>query len=324
MLILPLITHAGVISGGGGKGVVCRFPAGNIETAETLDLYEGRVLFGLQSPIESNEPYAVQVAQALERIPVVSRGAIEVYANLVLKNLRFAPVGSELTPINDSFEAVLPKNCKAEQLANYYNDKLILVSEEIWQKLSETNKAALILHEAVYAAERIHGATDSRRTRHVVASLFDQKTDWVDPKDQVPAKTLRCVTDKGGFLAWAFQDESGKWVMQFQILGGNQVMSKKRVVLHSEKINLEEAKTFPILKGDDLIGTGTSMMTSIESNFEDADYIAVKKRWEGIKDQHGNQIPGYQTPKYYVSWISGTYPGTSTPEALLNCSVEMP
>lgn len=323
MLITPLLGQAGVISGGGGKGVVCRNADGTIQSAETLDLYEGRVFYGLQSPIESNESAEIQVKQALQRIPEIHRGIIGLYAQKVQQNLRLAPRGSELTPINDSFEAVLPTGCKAEQLANYYNDSLILINQDIWNGLNETNKAALILHEAVYAVERILGARDSRRSRHVVASIFDRATNWVDPKDQAPEDSLLCTTDKGGLLAWAYKDASGQWNMQFQILGGNRVMSKKQITLNDQKMDLMEAKTFPISKGDDLIGSSLTTFSLAQSNFEDGDTITVKKTWEGLKDiSDGSPIPGYQTPRYYISWSSGFYPGTSSGEAMLNCTMQ--
>ncbi len=38
--------HEGAISGGGGKGVVCRDTAGAITSVQTLDLYEAKVMYG--------------------------------------------------------------------------------------------------------------------------------------------------------------------------------------------------------------------------------------------------------------------------------------
>ena len=314
---------AGGVDGGGGKSIVCRDTAGAIKSAEVLDLYEGRVLFGLNIQ-ESNEPRTTQIKNALNAIPVNSRGLIEVYVNQVQKNMKITPAGTQLLQIDDSFEVIVPNGCAAEQAANYYNDKMILVSGDIWASLSETGKAALILHEAVYAANRIVGATNSRQSRHIVANIFDPSTKWTDIKDQLPQQALTCVSMGGGLLMWAYQDQNNSWTLQFQILGKSYVMSKKTFNVMNADFDFNEAKNFPIKQGDDLVGTGTSTTGFARSVFEDDDVITVSKKWEAIKDNQGQIIKGYQTPRYYFSWSSATFPKTSTSESLLNCSVVIP
>lgn len=315
--------QAGGVDGGGGKSIVCRDNSGIIQSAEILDLYEGRIMFGLNI-YESNEPMASQIKAALNAIPVNSRGLIEVYANQVQKNMKITPAGTQLLPIDDSFEVIAPKGCTAEQAANYYNDKMILVSGDIWANLSETGKAALILHEAVYAVNRVAGATNSRQSRHIVANIFDPSTRWTDIKDQLPQQALTCISMGGGLLMWAFQDQNNSWTLQFQILGKSYVMSKKTFNVMNGDFDFNEAKNFPIKQGDDLVGTGTSTTGFAKSLFEDDDVITVSKKWEAIKDNQGQIIKGYQTPRYYFSWSSATFPKTSTSESLLNCSVEIP
>jgi hypothetical protein len=208
------------------------------------------------------------------------------------------PSGTELLPINDSFEVAIPRGCGAEQVANYYNDNLILINSDIWAAFDETDRAALILHEAVYAANRLVGATNSRQSRHVVASIFDSVTQWTDPKDQVPKQALNCIGENGGLFLWAYKDSSNDWVLQFQ--------------------------KFPVLKGEDRIGTSTGRSSQTQSMFEGDDWVSVTKRWEAIKGQDGKVIKGFQTPRYYLSWMSGTFPKTYVEEQLLNCSVTLP
>lgn len=329
-LILGLVTlgamahaSAGGVDGGGGKSIVCRDSAGSIKSAEVLDLYEGRIMFGLNIQ-ETNEPMASQIKRALNNIPTNSRGLIEVYVNQIQKHMKITPAGTQLLPIDDSFEVIAPTGCSAEQTANYYNDKMILVSGDIWGSLSETGKAALILHEAVYASNRLVGATNSRQSRHIVANIFDPATKWTDIKDQLPQQALTCISMGGGLLMWAFQEPDSSWTLQFQILGKSYVMSKKTFNVMSGAFDFNEAKTFPIKQGDDLIGTGTSTTGFAKSTFEDDDVITVSKKWEAIKDNQGQIIKGFQTPRYYFSWSSATFPKTSTSESLLNCSVVIP
>ena len=314
----------GGVDGGGGKSIVCRENDGSIKSAEVLDLYEGRVMYGLNIK-ETSEPMEQQIEKALNIIPPSSRPMIEIYTKLVLKKMKITPAGTKLLPIDDSHEIISPAGCQPEQAANYFSDKMILISGDIWNKLSETGKAALVLHEGVYAANRVVGATNSRQSRHIVANLFDPSTKWTDIKDQLPQDKLTCMSMSGGLLLWAFQQPNKSWTLQFQVLGKSYVVSKKTVNwLSAPDFDFYEAKTFPVKKGDDLVGTSTSTTTSLRSNFEDEDIVTITKKWESIKDGNGQVIKGFQTPRYYLSWKSGTFPKTSTSESLLNCTVAIP
>jgi hypothetical protein len=311
----------GAISGGGGKAVVCRDANGAIKSAEAFDLYEGRLMWGLNIST-SSEPADQQILRLTKAQPLNSMGLIEIYTRSVMDHMRLLPADAQLIDINDSFEAIAPKNCKIEQLANYYNDNMILVNGEIWQALDETNRAALILHEATYAAERIFGAVDSRRSRHITSSLFDVSTNWTareDGIDQIPANELLiCNSPKAVMYAWAYKNGTGEWMMQFQILNG-QIMSKKVLRLGND-FDLMDAKTFPILPGEDNIGHSYSAYSYAESKFENRDQFTVRKIWENVKDQKGQVIRGFQTPRYYLSWSSLTYPSTGAQDLPLNCS----
>src|SRR3989338_2231592 len=47
LLLPPLLMASGTVDGGGGKAVVCRDQANRIVSAETLDLFEGKNLYGV-------------------------------------------------------------------------------------------------------------------------------------------------------------------------------------------------------------------------------------------------------------------------------------
>ncbi len=123
---------------------------------------------------------------------------------------------------------------------------------------------------------------------------------------------------------WAFQDQNNHWTLQFQILGKSFVMSKKTFSVIIPDFDFNEAKNFPIKNGDALVGTGATVNGSARSDFEDSDFVTISKKWEAVKDSQGKVIKGYQTPRYYFSWSSGTFPKTSTSESLLNCSIVFP
>ncbi|MCB0367933.1 MAG: hypothetical protein KDD45_00480 [Bdellovibrionales bacterium] len=322
-ILISEFIFAGAISGGGGQGIVCRDVKGNITSAQSMDLYEGRIVYGLHISTNAT-PFQTQAKLAVSTIVSPVGRLIEYYSEQIQKYMRIMPVGVQLQPINDSLDVIIPpKGCAIEQLANYYNDKNILISGDIWNALSETDRAALILHEAVYATNRIVGATDSRQSRHVVASLFDPSTKWTNVKDQLPTDALNCISSAGGLYMWAFKTQEG-WTLQFQILANAYVMSKKIFQTHSPKFNFTEAKSFPILKGDDKVGTSISEGGAARSIFEDEDTIVITRTWEHIVDQNGRMIEGYQTPRYYLSWVSQTYPKSSIEKIPLNCGLEVP
>lgn len=312
----------GGVDGGGGKGIVCRDDKGAIVSAELLDLFEAKAMYGLNIQ-KSNLPMAQQIELALSRIPQTPRTLVEVYVNRVQQFMQITPSGTELKPIDDSFEVVLSKGCNAEQLANYLTDEMILVSGDIWDRMGETDRAGLILHEAIYAVNRLMGATNSRQSRHVVGRIFDPSTSWIDPSDQIPKNSLTCISPTGPLYVSIFKRSPKIWTLQFQILGRGVVFSKKTVWASADSFDFEEAKTSPILRGEDLIGRSVTMGTTIRSNFEDNDILIIEKRWEHAKDANDQVIRGFQVQRYYLSWTSGTYPATKMPEHQLSCSVEL-
>ncbi|HVK61068.1 MAG TPA: hypothetical protein VM432_05940, partial [Bdellovibrionales bacterium] len=97
---------AGGVDGGGGKSVVCRNRGGDVVSAEVLDLFEGREMFGLNIPT-SSERMEAQIRYALEVLPPSSRGLVEFYVKSVLQNMRL--VSADLLPIDDSFEVMVPQ-----------------------------------------------------------------------------------------------------------------------------------------------------------------------------------------------------------------------
>lgn len=322
------LAQAGAISGGGGKGVVCRDSAGEITSATTLDLYEGKAVYGV-NVVESDAPLTDQLRRALEVIPPGSRYMVEAYVAGVMEGLKIVH-GIALQPIDDALIIALPRGCAAEQLANYYTDSRIIVNGDIWDKMSITAQASLVMHEAVYAVERVFGTTDSRRTRHVVAKLFASDTAWSDVSANVPAERLTCVTQpKPGATVtrkatsfYAYKTGEGAWRLQFIVLNGNWVMSTKAADFTDPKFDLSEAKSFTIEKGEDQIGAKWGTAVRTVSDFEGTDTIYLEKRYEAVTNITGRVMPGFQMPLYYLSYKSGTYPGESFEETRVNCAIE--
>jgi formylglycine-generating enzyme required for sulfatase activity len=76
--------------------------------------------------------------------------------------------GVLVTDPNDG-ESMIPY----EQVVNYKNDGNILLESDLFNKLSETAKAALVFHEAIYKYRRdTAGDTNSIATRRIVGLIF--------------------------------------------------------------------------------------------------------------------------------------------------------
>lgn len=228
------------VDGGGGKSVVCRDDSGTIIKAEVLDLYEGRVQYGVNIP-SSTDPVKVQMENAIVSI---TKGRSKVFqdsvlqlANFISVRKRVLPDGTALEDIDDSHHVVVPKNCKVEQLANFTKQNQVLVDGEIWKSLDNTNKAALLVHEALYKWFRNYGATNSIRARKHVAYAF-MGYDAVDIKEDLPAQYLECHTlpnQNGspypGTKFWAFNNADGELVFQFDYLDGGLMLTTSSVMI---------------------------------------------------------------------------------------------
>lgn len=177
--VLSLMSASSFASGVGNGGVsmVCRDANERILSAELLDIYEGKVRYGKKYNNSLNSDTKVELAQLKLINHPDFLSAFQKELARVLAILMYVPVGNILTPTNDAFPTILKKGCVFEQVANYTDDGDLLVSQEIHNHLSEVNKAALLVHETVYAIFRGKGATDSRQARKLTAELLAQNAD---------------------------------------------------------------------------------------------------------------------------------------------------
>lgn len=194
LAVLPLILSFslnafadddGTVGGGGGRAVVCRDSKKQIKTAEMWDLYEGRVLYGWK-PNHDNRDFRIQYREAIHNIaegrnmkfpvvpgtslpPDVATSWVEA-ADYTFKSFHFIEAG--LTLVNDSHELIKPDDgCLSEQVADNV-DYDLPVDRRIWDKFDNSSKAALVVHETIYAMARLTGEKTSIRSRRLVALAF--------------------------------------------------------------------------------------------------------------------------------------------------------
>ena len=194
----------GGVSDGGGSAVVCRAADGSVQSAELLDLFEGRIINGHSIGVDVARPYmeiAREVAAKIDKGGVgrdltgvsritdssgttttrmslwggdISLDSMKWGLEAAAKMVRMLPEGVALKPVSDYTSPIVPKNCAVEQLALFQDapNRLLIVSD-IWNKLDDLNKAALMIHESLYRTLRFSDKeADSNRTRLVVALAF--------------------------------------------------------------------------------------------------------------------------------------------------------
>jgi hypothetical protein len=216
-ILLVLLGHLSFAQadrkGNGGDAVICKNETSGVVQEELFDLYEGRILKQIQYN-ESSTPYLEQVrtiinnlGQTLGQTASTDGGLIKLLEQNI-KNLVFLPLGVGLAPVNDVDSFLLPKNCQIIQAANFRDDDgRIYIDSDVWGKFSETQKAALLLHETIYEYLRkpinvnaVPVEITSNRTRNAVALLisgvhFVNPTDFANPKGNNP---LLCETRAAG------------------------------------------------------------------------------------------------------------------------------
>lgn len=257
--------HGGV-GDGGGQAIVCRNDNGEVTSAELLDLFEAEFYFLLKlKPEAKSRPYmdiARDYASVLDKaIPsafptsqwkntsgTFSQSGYDVNIGMLFAHSNnyqsisdqvhridseklLIPGDAKIPPVGDSDPRILPskKNCSIEQLAVYTDgNRQVRFIESIWNKLNNVNRAALLIHEALYRSVREMGDKNSDRTRKMVAHIFGgTKLEWIF--EGVPQKFLTCWTnDAEASFRFVLYPHGKNWVTaQFLVYNGEIVLSKR-------------------------------------------------------------------------------------------------
>lgn len=197
----PMVALANRTVGNGGHTVQCQNGS-----FQVLDAYEARQY----GPLTLGAPdvnYKSKVETALAPLQELAPYG---YINLkkrvqeFYRSTRF--VDTELQPTNDSGPVRIPGTCKLRQLASQENSALpgmraYFINKSIWSRLSNDDKAALVLHEVFFGLFRVdkkRSETRSTEARTLVAQLLNgnirsySKTEYMNF-----VKELTPVTDFG-------------------------------------------------------------------------------------------------------------------------------
>lgn len=241
---------AGSRDAGGGAAVVCRNEAGKITSAEMFDLFEGRALYQLESQAETKGKTYLEIAVSVgieldrgrSRMPEAEEYSLGYRIREIDKKKQMLPTDAGVSTIDDTLSPILPKNCKAVQAAVYLESGELYLDQEIWTAFDQLNKAALLVHEAVYKELRDMGETNSIRARRAVANAFAGKK-FEYYKEGIPVSgSFLCYDDQEQYRFYLYPisketDRDWNIRIQFETLNGVEVVSKTFFdsTLHSTK-----------------------------------------------------------------------------------------
>lgn len=171
-VLISLSSFAGR-EGGGGAGVVCKNKQGQISSVKLLDLYEAELSDGKLIP-RSNLAVTHQISQVLKKTDKYFRYDL----NEQIQDMKINYLPENVTQrqpydLGDG-PVVIEDNCSVEWIAFYKDSSDVLqVVTKYYKKMSPTDQAALVIHEAVYKIRRTKINDESSfESRKIVAEFF--------------------------------------------------------------------------------------------------------------------------------------------------------
>ncbi|MGE3260162.1 MAG: hypothetical protein AB7K68_00125 [Bacteriovoracia bacterium] len=155
--------------GNGGDALVCA--DGSVEM---LDLYEARVLRGLEFDQSltgaTAEETAKNILARMAKFDPVSAKNYGKKVDAFRENAGFVP-DANLVDVPDSNHIVIPRNCELRQVAiqrkpQFPEERFYLIDATIWNRMSVRDQASLMLHEIIYTDTLERGQVNSIRARY--------------------------------------------------------------------------------------------------------------------------------------------------------------
>ena len=169
---------AGTESSGGGPSVYCANASNPDGIAQMYDFFEGRVRYGLNIPTTNSLSKEALIEAALTKLEIINYGIAQdvksEYENLT-KQIKFLPDGILMGPVTDlgNAEAALtPVGCQIVYAGYVEQSGRLSISKNIFKHFTETDKAGLLLHEAIYSLARKATTQDNSRSTRILNSFL--------------------------------------------------------------------------------------------------------------------------------------------------------
>jgi hypothetical protein len=215
--------------GGGGGAVVCRY-GNEITSVEMLDLFEAPIIHGFKISKNNDIPFREQLKAHLKAVyfPDAYMYLFTEVASEILSKMQFLPDGIILeTPddVGERIPRIMKEGCKLEGLGFYTEERKLLVSKVLFDHLSETDKAAFILHEVFYFLYRTNRAgKDSYLARKAVGYfMIDEPFQYGERPFNFIFKNILAPNSKMDNVAIIPKREKFGWInIQLDKKGGAQ------------------------------------------------------------------------------------------------------
>ena len=170
---------AGASSSGGGPSIVCTSPQGVVTKAEDYDLFEAKTLFGIGINYDdaSVETQLNRAASKLTEASYFVGADFRDNLNFVQTHQHYLPDGirmsSVVSDLGTDNPPVAPAGCSIEYVGYYNGAGSLMITKEVFAKLSPTDQAAFYAHEALYRmARNFSKATNSQLVRKLNTLLW--------------------------------------------------------------------------------------------------------------------------------------------------------
>ena len=165
---------------GGGGAIVCRNERKKIiGTPEMFDRWEARTIYKKPIPTQEGKNYVEKVKKMIERFKFLSPYRHQLYGKWfeTFDQEKTVIAGGSFKIIKDALYIGIPKGCAYEQVAIQRKPELpgefrYSINGDLWDRMDDDGKAALVFHELIYREAMIYGHENSRYVRHFHRKLF--------------------------------------------------------------------------------------------------------------------------------------------------------
>lgn len=234
------------VIGNGGTGVACYTKNNAIKSVEIFDLWEAKILEGL-SPIPTTKDPFVLASEKVAELDRVSMSGGDFFSPImqtmiihIKSNMQMLPKGARLALTGDVNTVLSPgSGCEFVQLLNFSDNGRVYVVTDLWDKLDNVNKAALLTHEAVYWYLRDSAfkgtETTSVRARRIVSLTFAGKQ-LEEKKSPIGSDLFQCREDipKAKNKFYIYKDENGDLRIEFSNILGRISFDRISMLLKSQ------------------------------------------------------------------------------------------
>jgi hypothetical protein len=295
--------------GNDGDVVVCRGIDGEVNSIELLDYYEARNRFGfvpdLGSPQLSYEQKVLHVLRRISKIDPLRASRMQDEFDIFQNFTHFWP-GVKLVDIPDSLHIAIPHGCEIEQVAiqavpSVPEEKYFTVSKDLWDKMSDDDKAGLVLHEILFKELiNVHKHVNSKLARYFNARISENRFSDLPTEDYLDLlSTLKADEDS--------EFSFGSVILKFGLYMSNRLAFYDNGQLQKVKINSPKDIRLLVKKRlDTVLRTNQNILFDVGGNFQGETYpILVEYFPSGQFKRAKSDSIWVRQPNGSSSWITG-------------------